>query len=137
MSVQHNREKVQAAFEAWRDGIGYISDLLADDVVWTIVGKSLASRTYHSKQQFVDDVLHPFGQRFKTPFRPTNIRGIYADGDMVIVLWDGEGIAHDGAPYDNTYAWFLQMRDGLAIEVKAFFDSIAFNDLWTRVVPVE
>jgi hypothetical protein len=137
MSAQNGREKVQAAFEAWQNGTGYISDLLADDITWTIVGNSLVSKTFHSKQQFIDEVLHPFGQRFQTTFRPTTIRGIFSDGDMVIVLWDGEGIALDGKPYVNTYAWFLTMKDGYAVEATAFFDSIAFNDLWTRITPVE
>jgi uncharacterized protein len=42
-------------------------------VVWRIEGHSLASRVYGNKQQFVDEVLAPFGARFATsePFRPT------------------------------------------------------------------
>jgi ketosteroid isomerase-like protein len=131
-----NREKVAAAFDAWKAGTGYITGLLADELRWTIAGNSAASKTYESKQQFIDEVLHPFGQRFSTPFRPVTIRGLYADGDTVIILWDGEGIALDGKPYVNTYAWFLTFRDGLVVEATAFYDSIAFNDLWSRVVPV-
>ena len=45
------------------------------------------------------------------------------------------GTAKDGKPYVNTYAWFLDMRDGKIVKASAFFDSIAFNDLWTRVQP--
>jgi ketosteroid isomerase-like protein len=130
-----NRERVAAAFAAWADGTGYITDLLAPDLRWTIVGHSAASRTYTSRQQFVDDVLHPFGQRFTERFRPVAIRGLYADGDTVIILWDGHGVALDGVPYDNTYAWFLTFRDGLVVEATAFYDSISFNDLWSRVTP--
>ena len=117
------------------DGTGYITGMLADDVQWTIAGRSAAARTYTSKQQFVDEALAPFAQRFATPFRPVAIRGLYADGDTVIVLWDGAGIALDGKPYENTYAWFLTFRRGLVTEATAFFDSIAFDDLWSRVAP--
>ncbi|CDX32740.1 Ketosteroid isomerase-like protein (fragment) [Mesorhizobium sp. ORS 3359] len=35
----------------------------------------------------------------------------------------------------NTCAWFFTMRSGTADEASAFFDSIAFNDLWSRVEP--
>jgi ketosteroid isomerase-like protein len=35
----------------------------------------------------------------------------------------------------NTYAWFLDMQDGKAVRVSAFFDSIEFNDFWNRVTP--
>src|SRR5437763_127378 len=53
----------------------------------------------------------------------------------VSVRWDGHGVANDGRPYDNSYAWFMTVRDGKVIDGTAFFDSISFNDLWTRVPP--
>jgi ketosteroid isomerase-like protein len=135
MTEANNRTKVADAFQGWIDGTSYISELLADDLQWEIVGNSLAAKQYTSKQQFLDEVLRPFGARFSERFRPTVIRSIYADGDTVIVLWDGEGTALDGQPYKNTYAWFLTMREGLVVRAVAFFDSIAFNELWTRVQP--
>lgn len=135
MSQINNRAKVTDAFHGWRNGTGSITDLLADDIQWEIVGNSVASKHYKNKQQFVDEVLHPFGQRFRVAFRPTVIRGIYEDGNTIIVLWDGEGRALDGLSYRNTYAWFMTMRDGLVVQAIAFFDSIEFNDLWSRVQP--
>jgi uncharacterized protein len=82
-------------------------------------------------------VLTPFGARFRpaAPFRPITIRSVHADGDTVIVCWVGRGVANDGQPYENSYAWFLQLRDGKVIDGTAFYDSISFNDLWTRVQP--
>jgi ketosteroid isomerase-like protein len=53
----------------------------------------------------------------------------------VIVLWDGRGIATDGEPYENTYAFFMQMRDGKVIDVTALTDSISLNHLLERVQP--
>jgi ketosteroid isomerase-like protein len=61
--------------------------------------------------------------------------GFFADGATVIVVWDGRGIAHDGPPYENSYAWFMEMRDGTVVDATAFFDSIALHELWTRVQP--
>lgn len=82
-------------------------------------------------------MLTPFGARFSTsePFRPVNIRAVYADGDCVIVLWDGRGVANDGQPYENSYVWAMEMRGGEIIDGTAFYDSISFNELWTRVQP--
>jgi uncharacterized protein len=58
----------------------------------------------------IDEVLAPFGARFamSEPFRPIRIRSVLADGDTVIVLWDGHGIANDGEPYESSYAWFMR-----------------------------
>jgi ketosteroid isomerase-like protein len=136
--VEINRNTIRRAFEAWSNGTGAITDVLAPELVWRIEGNSAASRRYESKQQFVDEVLAPFGARFHSssdPFRPIDIRGVYADGDTVIVLWNGRGTANDGRTYENSYAWFLTMRDGKVVDGTAFYDSIAFNDLWHRVAP--
>jgi uncharacterized protein len=82
-------------------------------------------------------VLQPFGARFSEPFRPVAVRGVYADGDTVVVLWDGEGTRLDGKPYENTYAWFMRFDEGLVVEATAFFDSITFNELWNEVAPAD
>jgi uncharacterized protein len=46
-----------------------------------------------------------------------------------------DGIANDGRPYENSCAWFMRLREGEVIDGTAFYDSISFNDLWTRVRP--
>jgi hypothetical protein len=111
--------------------------VFAPDMVWRIEGRSLASKEYHETQQFIDEVLTPFGARFpaSTPFRPVTIRSVHADGDTVVVVWDGRGIANDGLPYQNSYAWIMQMRDGQVVDGTAFYDSVSFDELWTRVEP--
>ena len=136
--TEPNRKIIQDAFEAWHDGTGAITDVFAPDMVWRIEGHSVASKEYKDRQEFIDEVLTPFGARFATgePFRPIRVRSIHADGDTVIVLWDGRGIANDGQPYQNSYAWFMVLHDGKVIDGTAFYDSISFNDLWTRVQPV-
>jgi ketosteroid isomerase-like protein len=130
----HNKAVVEASFKAWSDGTGSPYDLLADDATWTIVGRSLASKTYESREAFMRDVIRPFNGRMREPLKPS-IRRIYADGNTVIVFFDARGTARDGKPYVNTYAWFLELRDGKVVAASAFFDSVEFNELWTRVVP--
>jgi len=135
--MEGNRATIRDAFAAWQEGTAPITDVFAPDMTWRIEGHSVASKRYDNKQQFIDEVLAPFGARFapSDPFRPISIRGIYADGDTVIVLWDGRGISNDRVPYENSYAWFMELRDGKVIDGTAFYDSISFNELWTRVQP--
>ncbi|QGM05621.1 nuclear transport factor 2 family protein [Stenotrophomonas maltophilia] len=127
-------EAIRKAFDAWAQGTGGPYDLLADDAVWTITGNSLASRTYPSREAFMTEVIRPFNARMSTGLKPT-IHRLYQDGDTVIVFFDASGTARDGQPYNNTYAWFLQMKAGRIIRAHAFYDAIAFNALWTRVQP--
>lgn len=137
MSVDANRRTVRAAFDMWQAGTGAISDIFADDMVWRIEGHSLASRQYAGKQEFIDQVLAPFGARFADgeAFRPVSVRSVLAEGDTVVVVWDGRGVANDGKTYENSYAWIMRMRDGKVVDGTAFYDSLSFNDLWTRVTP--
>jgi ketosteroid isomerase-like protein len=129
-----NKAAILASFQAWRDGTGRVFDLLAPDAKWTVAGTSPVSKTYHSRREFLDHVIDPFNARFAARVIPT-VRGIYADGDMVIALFDGEGTALDGRPYRNTYSWYMRMRDGMIIDVVGLFDTIEYADLWTRITP--
>ena len=134
--TEANRQTIRQAFNAWQQGTGPITEVFAPELVWRIEGHSLASKEYGSRQQFIDEVLTPFGAiPASSALRPITIRSVHADGDTVIVLWDGRGIANDGQPYENSYAWFMKLRDGKVIDGTAFYDSISFNDLWTRVQP--
>ncbi len=132
-----NRRIVTAAFDAWQEGTGSITELFDPDMTWRIEGHSAASRGYASAQQFIDEVLTPFGARFADgePFRPVHIRSVLADDDTVVVIWDGHGIANDGRPYDNSYAWIMRLREGKVVDGTAFYDSISFNELWERIQP--
>jgi ketosteroid isomerase-like protein len=135
--TEKNRDIIRRAFDAWRTGNGVITDVFAPDMVWRIEGHSVASKEYGNSRGFIDEVLAPFGARFSRgePFRPTTIRSITADGDTVVVVWDGHGVANDGQPYANSYAWIMRLADGQVVDGTAFYDSISFNDLWNRIQP--
>lgn len=132
---QRNRDLIAQSFDAWRTGTGGPYDLLAADVSWTITGNSLAAKTYPTKDAFIGEVIQPFNARMKSPLVPT-VRKLYAQDDTVVAFFDATGIATDDRRYSNTYAWILEMDDGQIVRAHAFFDSIAFDDLWQRI-PVE
>jgi len=131
---QANKDLIRTAFDEWAAGTGGPFGLLADDATWTIVGNSPVSRTYSSRQEFLDVVIDPFNARMRVPLRPS-VRALYADGDWVIALFDAVATARDGKPYENTYTWYMRIADGVIVEVIAFFDTIEFTDFWTRVSP--
>ena len=129
-----NKALVQASFDRWTHGTGSPFELLLPDAKWTIVGTSPLSKTYHGVQAFLDEVIHPFNARMRTPLVPT-VRGVYADGDTVITLFDAAATAADGVPYRNTYTWYFWMKEGKVFEAVAFFDTREFDEFWQRVKP--
>jgi uncharacterized protein len=84
---QANKTTIQAAFDDWAAGTGGPFTLLAPDATWTIVGNSPVSRTFSSRQEFLDAVIDPFNGRLATPLIPA-VRALYADGDTVIAFFD-------------------------------------------------
>ena len=129
-----NKATVEQSFKAWKDGTGSPFDLLAENATWTIVGRSVASKTYNSREDFMREVIRPFNARMSVGLKP-DVRNVYSDGDTVIVFFDARGTARDGQPYENTYAWFLTMREDKVIKAVAFFDTLEFNEFWKRVTP--
>jgi uncharacterized protein len=132
--LEKNKALVRAAFERWQNHIGGPFELLVPDAEWTIVGTSPLSKTYRSAKEFIDTVITPFNARMREPLKPT-IRGLYADGDTVIIFFDGAGVAKDGVPYRNTYTWYFQIKGEKVVKATAFFDTREFDDFWARVKP--
>jgi uncharacterized protein len=67
-----------------------------------------------------------------TPLVPA-ARGIYADGDMVIIFFDATATTDDGQSDHSTYTWYSRMKDKKMVSATAFFDTRAFDDFWNRV----
>jgi ketosteroid isomerase-like protein len=130
--TKKNKQLIEQGFAKWADGTGDFFDLLSSDVVWTITGKSPISKKYYSRIQLLDEAIAPLNARLSQLIVP-RLLAIYADGDMVIALWEGRATAKDAVPYNNTYSWHMKMKKGKIIEVIAFFDTITLAALWERV----
>jgi uncharacterized protein len=98
------------------------------DAEWTIVGTSPLSKTYHPIQLFLDEVIHPFNARLRTPLVPT-VREIFADGDTVITLFDAAPRRRMGC-HTDTYTGYFWMKDGKVTKAIAFFDTRDFDEFW-------
>ena len=132
-ATELNRQFITRAFERWTSGSGdFFRDVLAPDVRWTIKGSGPAAGTYAGREDFLERAVQPFVARLATPIRPT-VKAIWADGDDVIVHWDGSATAGDGSPYRNSYIWIFRMANGRASEVTAFLDLAAYDDVLRRV----
>lgn len=131
--AQANKEAVNKAFAAWAaGGRTFFDDMLAPNVVWTIKGSSPTARVLRGKQELIDGAVTPLSTRLQRQIRPT-IRNLWADGDHVIIEWDGEAVAKDGKPYRNSYLWIFRMQGGRAIEVTAYLDLAPYDDVLRRV----
>lgn len=124
---------LRKAFDHWAaGGNSFFSDVLRDDTVWTIEGSGRYAKTYTSRDAFMNEVIVPFAQRMKQPVRPT-VRQILSEGNHIVVVWDGRGVAKDGQPYSNSYVWLFEMDGDKASRVTAFLDLQPYAAVLERI----
>lgn len=130
MNETTNREIIRDGFEAWSAGRGSVFDLLADDAVWTIVGNSAAG-TYQSRAEFLDRVIRPFKRTALHSARADGARALRRrrHGNLLRRLSHGAR----QPPLQQHLHVVLELQDGAVTNASAFFDLIAFDDLWARV----
>ena len=126
-----NKQLIREGFDRWTAGTGSFFDLLAEEVRWTISGSSSLSKTYTSKQQLLDEVIVPLNELLSQKIVPT-VRELYAEGNMVIAIWDGKATAFNGDPYNVSYAWFMQLEKGKIVKVTAFLDTKDFDLIFEK-----
>ncbi|MCD5996157.1 nuclear transport factor 2 family protein [Pseudomonas sp. CDFA 602] len=129
----HNTQRVTDAFDRWAaGGTEFFSDMLTSDITWTIKGSGPSAGVYRGMDPFIERAIKPFVSRLSSPVRPLS-KHVWADGDHVIVQWEGAGVARDGRAYNNSYVWIFHMRDGKAFEVTAYLDLVPYDDVLRRI----
>ena len=130
MSAAENKKLIQDVFDTWASGDGMaFFNTLAEDVQWTVIGTSPVSRTYTSRQAFVDGAAKPLTAKLAGPIQPTVVN-IIAEGDNVVLQWEGKATTKAGKPYNNSYCWVMRITDGKVREGTAYIDTELVADLW-------
>jgi uncharacterized protein len=131
--ARHNKAVVSAAFERWAaGGSDFFTEILAPNVIWIIEGSGPSAGRFEGRDAFMERAVAPFAGRLSTPVRPVETE-VWADGDHVIIRWDGEGVARDGQPYENSYVWIFRLVGDQAMEVTAFLDLAPYDDVLRRI----
>lgn len=129
----NNKKIIKQAFDKWVAGTGNFFDLLADSVHWTVAGSSPVSGVYKSREQFLNEAVKPITDKLSGKITPVKLLGLYADNDVVVLLWEGAAKAKDGLPYKNTYCWQMTLKTGKIVSAVAFLDTYTLQELMTRV----
>lgn len=124
---ERNRKVISGAFERWARGEGDVFSLLTDDARWQIIGSDPEiAKTYRSREELLAGAARPLAARLTTPLKPT-VRRIWADGEDVLVHWDGSAELFNGTTYRNSYLWIMTVKDDRVVAVTAFLDIPIFK----------
>jgi ketosteroid isomerase-like protein len=118
-----NRQRLQHIMAELDKGNGKpFVDAMADDFCWTIPGDTPWSRTYRGKQAVVSELLRPLYAQFATPYISTT-RSIMADGDKVVVEFEGKVTTKNGKAYNNRYCYVFRMEGGQMKALMEYLDT--------------
>jgi ketosteroid isomerase-like protein len=118
-----NRQRLQLIMAELDKGNGKpFVEAMADDFCWTIPGDTPWSRTYRGKQAVVSELLQPLYAQFVLPYISTT-RSILADGDRVVVEFDGKVSTKTGKAYNNRYCYVFRMEGGQMKELMEYLDT--------------
>ncbi|MFC6099107.1 nuclear transport factor 2 family protein [Olivibacter domesticus] len=128
---QKNKELILQAFNGWENGTFNFFDLLDDEVIWTVAGRSPVSGTYIGKQDFVDRAVTPIHEKLNTKITPSLI-SVTAIKDQVWITWTGRAATKKGNMYENHYAWLMTIRGGKIVQATAFLDTYELTKLMKK-----
>ena len=126
------REVIETAVRAWAGGDDKAFwRLLAEDVQYSVIGTTPVSGSYSSRRAFFEGALWPMGALMSKGSRPLEY-DIIAEGNRVVLMWRGEGVMSNGAPYNQSYCWVLDVQDGLIRQIKAYLDTELVTALFNQ-----
>ncbi|MEO7885524.1 MAG: nuclear transport factor 2 family protein [Polaromonas sp.] len=122
-TTEANRRHMQQIMAELDKGNGKpFVNAMADDFCWTIPGDTPWSRTYSGKEAVVSELLQPLYAQFATPYISTT-RSIMADGDKVVVEFQGQVTTKAGKAYNNRYCYVFRMEGGQMKELMEYLDT--------------
>jgi uncharacterized protein len=98
--------------------------LLHEEATWKPQMRSVPGAGIHrGPGGIVDDFLKPIRGLFRPGDPQILVDSIASRGDFVMVESHSGGCLADGRPYDNLYAWAVEVRDGKIYTLREYFDS--------------
>ncbi|MFF4774699.1 nuclear transport factor 2 family protein [Microtetraspora fusca] len=123
MSEVDNKAFLQGVFAETAKGNGRpFIDALADDVRWTIIGRTAWSRTYEGKRAVLDELLRPLSEQLGGR-NVVSAERFVADDDVVVVEGRNHSVTTSGRDYPNRYCWIFVMHDGKVAEITEYTDT--------------
>jgi uncharacterized protein len=123
MATFDHKQRLRAAYaDLSRGNPQTLLDLLAPDVVYTVIGTTRLSKTFRGRDEFRQRLAVPLIASLATPL-VLDIHGLIADGDHVAIQAAGRATLQSGAPYNNTYCFVFRFVGERIAEVTEYLDT--------------
>jgi ketosteroid isomerase-like protein len=98
--------------------------MLHEEATWKPQVRAVPGAGIHrGRNGIVDDFLKPIRGLFRPGDPKVIVDSIASRGPLVMVESHSGGHLADGRPYENLYAWAVEVRDGKIYALREYFDS--------------
>jgi len=109
--------------------------MLHEDATWKPQMRSVPGAGIHrGRRGIVDEFLTPIRGMFRPGDPQIIVDTLVSRGSFVMLESHSGGYLADGRPYENLYAWAVEVRDGKIYVLREYFDSHYVMEL-TQAVP--
>jgi ketosteroid isomerase-like protein len=97
---------------------------LHPEATWTPQVKDVPGAGVHrGRDTIVDEFLAPVRGLFKPGDPKVHVDTLCSKGTTVMCETRGQGTLADGRPYNNLYAWAIEIKDGKVYALREYMDS--------------
>ena len=101
-----------------------VREMLHEDATWTAqMGAVPGAGVHRGRKGIVDEFLRPIRALFRPGDPKIFVDTIASKGSLVMVESHSGGCLADGRPYNNLYAWAVEVKDGKVYALREYFDS--------------
>jgi uncharacterized protein len=98
--------------------------MLHEDATWTPQMRGVPGAGVHrGRKGIVDEFLRPIRGLFRPGDPKIIVDTVTSKGALVMLESHSGGCLADGRPYNNLYAWAVEVRDGQVYALREYFDS--------------
>ncbi len=129
MTIDENKCLITELWQAFatRDA-AEILKRFKEDAVWIAPKDNATALALGAPAGFVgagniaNFIAHDFGRLFVNDVK-IDFKGVYADGDVVVVEERMRATLASGRPYDNDYCFVFELEDGLVKTMREYMDT--------------
>jgi uncharacterized protein len=101
-----------------------VRSMLHEEATWTPQMRDVPGAGVHrGKRGIVDEFLAPVRALFRPGDPKIFVDTVVSRGSLVMLESHSGGCLADGRPYQNLYAWAVEVKDGKIYALREYFDS--------------
>jgi ketosteroid isomerase-like protein len=127
--VKHPHVEIaERVFASFRRDPRTLASLIAEDAVWTVVGRAPVAGVYEGRRAIFN--LFRATQTLTGSTYKAELRWVLADDERTVVVYRASGVRDDRG-LDIDQALFVRVEDGRWQEILAVpLDPVAFDSFW-------